>query len=132
MSVYNNYQYYKYQYEELRPCSKRYFLRGANAAQVMKDLFSILKALDGFIRAAYSNRAKARSIYYNNLNYYKKFGGLYPDHGAVSYGTEVIDWLVEVQSDIKDIIKEIKSHERWKYYSELPVLIGFLKESFNC
>lgn len=132
MSVYNNYKYYKYQYEELRPCSKRYFLRGANAAQVIKDLFSILKALDDFIRAAYSNRAKVRRIYYNNLNYYKKFGGLYPDHSAVSYGTEVIDWLVEVQSDIKDIIKEIKSHERWKYYSELPVLIGFLKESFNC
>ena len=132
MSVYNNYKYYKYRYQELYRTSHQGFLRGSNAAQVMKDLFTILRTLDGAIKAAYSKRSQAKSIYFNNIKYYKEFGGLYPDYSAVSYADEVIEWLKDVQLDIQEIIKEIKSHERWKYYSELPVLIGFLKESFNC
>lgn len=80
--------------------------------EIISKSFEVVRYLNNSINELYEEYKKRKVIYYSNVDYYKKFGGLYPTN-TFRRVLDKIDELKETKKYILENIDEIKITRRY-------------------
>lgn len=85
-----------------------------NTSIIISKSFRVIKYLNKSIKDLYDRYYRQKDIYYSNLNYYKKFGGLYPTNTFRDTLREIDD-LKEIKKYVLENIDEIKFTKKYTF-----------------
>ena len=128
-NFYYNYKIYNYQYYEICYLINNFGVtKTINANLIVKSLFNIINRLTDELSKAFKQKYQLRSIYYQNLSYYKRFGGVYPTTNTIDNISDYISWLKSVKEDLYTLITKIKSTKPWSYNIKAIKIIELFKD----
>ena len=87
----------------------------AEANIVVKNSYKVLEEVNKLLTELFAELKKANETYRSNLEYYRKFRGVYPSDDYLQDLHKIIDSLKSLQSSIKNNINTITSKKPWEY-----------------
>ncbi len=99
----------------------------SNIRDVIGLAFRVNYVLKREINNLYQEYAKEKEIFYNKVNYYKRYGGVYPS-SDYKESLDFIDRLKEMKEDILDRVDEMKEENfyYWDFYLYLRDILRVL------
>lgn len=99
-----------------------------NKDRVLKLWLHLRKKLIGLENCLYFDSQELKIIYYQNINYYKKFGGTYPSYSYIEEELAVLENLRKLRRKITHYSEKMNG----KYIESFKQYLYTIKEILGC